>query len=211
MLNLVPEELEHYIAAHSTTESQVLVDLSAETRAKTDAPQMMVGHIQGLFLKLLARAMGARRVLEIGTFTGYSALAFAEGVAEDGEVITCDRSERVTAIARQFWDMSPSGKKIKLLLGDALESVRSVDGPFDIIFIDADKERYIDYWEACVPKLRRGGLVLADNVLRSGTVVAPKEPVDHAVVAFNQHVMNDRRVENVILPIRDGVTMACKL
>lgn len=210
MLNLVPEDLERYIAAHSSAEPEIFGQISRETHASTRDPQMMVGHVEGLLLKLIARAVGARRVLEIGTFTGYSALAFAEGIGDGGEVITCDISEKFTAIARRFWQQSPHGEKITLCLGPALDSVAQLDGPFDIVFIDADKERYIDYWEACLPKVRSGGLVLVDNVLWSGEVLDPLEPQAVAVAAFNTHVAADVRVDKVILPLRDGVTMACK-
>jgi caffeoyl-CoA O-methyltransferase len=210
MLNLVPEDLERYIATHSSAEPEIFEEIARETRASTKDPQMMAGHVQGLMLKLIARATGARRVLEIGTFTGYSALAFAEGIADGGEVITCDVSEKFAAIARRFWQRSPHGKKITLRLGPALDTVSQLDGTFDIVFIDADKERYIDYWEVCLPKVRSGGLVLVDNVLWGGEVLDPVEPLALAVAAFNEHVAADERVEKVILPVRDGVTLACK-
>ena len=211
MLDLIPERLERYILAHSSPESALFQKMATETHKETEAPEMMVGPVQGLFLKLIARSIGARRVLEIGTFTGYSALKFAEGVGEDGEVITCDIDEKFTAIAQRFWEQSPHGAKITLRMGPALDTIANLNGPFDLIFIDADKERYIDYWEACLPKLRSGGLVLADNVLWRGEVLDPQEPVARAVAAFNTHVAADARVDNVILPLRDGITMACKL
>jgi caffeoyl-CoA O-methyltransferase len=211
MLELVPKAIEHYATDHSTPESIIFKSLTETTRADCDSPQMLVGPIEGRFLKLIVKATAARRVLEIGTFTGYSALMMAEGMPEGGELITCDISRVSTAIARSYWDKSPHGNKITLRLGRALETIGSIDGPFDVVFIDADKRNYIAYWDACVPKVRRGGVILADNVLWSGRVLDPQDEDDHALVAFNAHVRNDNRVETVMLPIRDGVTMSVKL
>jgi caffeoyl-CoA O-methyltransferase len=172
---------------------------------------MLVGPTEGTFLSLIARSISARNVLEIGTFTGYSALKFAEGVPEDGEVVTCDIDADTTAIAKRNWDKSPHGKKIRLEIGPAIQTIEKLPGPFDLVFIDADKGNYINYWEACVPKVRAGGVILADNVLWSGRVLDPQKPDDHALAAFNRHALADDRVSVVMLPIRDGVTMACKL
>lgn len=211
MLSLLPEAIDRYILDHSTPEPALFSALALETHEKTDAPQMLAGPVQGHFLKLLAKAMNATRVFEIGTFTGYSALMLAEGVAPGGEVITCDTSHECTDIARRYWAQSPHGKKVTLHVGRALDVLERIEGPFDLVFVDADKENYIAYWEACLPKLRRGGVMLADNVLWSGRVLDPKERSDHALVAFNEHVRNDNRVETVMLSVRDGLTMACKL
>jgi caffeoyl-CoA O-methyltransferase len=210
MVSFVPENIEAYASAHSTPEPGVFSELASATRAKTTQPQMMVGHIEGLLLKLLVRMAGAKRVLEIGTFTGYSALALAEGLPDDGVVVTCDVDPQATAIARSFWEQSPHGRKITLKLAPALDTIATLDGPLDLVFIDADKKNYIRYWEACLPKVRSGGALLADNVLWSGRVLEPKDPDDHALAAFNQHVLRDPRVELVMLPIRDGVTIAVK-
>jgi caffeoyl-CoA O-methyltransferase len=211
MLSFLPESIERYTVEHSTPESGLFQRLAQRTAEATDAPQMQIGPTVGLVLKLLARSLQARRVLEIGTFTGYSALMIAEGVVEGGEVITCDLSRSYTAIAREYWDQSPHGKKITLRLGRALETIREVEGPLDMVFIDADKESYIAYWDACVPKVRSGGMLLADNVLWSGRVLDPKEPTDHALAAFNTHVRSDPRVDVVMLAIRDGITIASKI
>ena len=211
MLSFIPEELDNYVTAHCTPESALPRELATETRDSTDQPQMMVGNIEGLFLRTLVRATGARRVLEIGTFTGYSALAMAEGLPDDGTLITCDIDPAATAIARRYWGQSPHGGKIDLRLGPALETIQGIDGPLDLVFIDADKAGYIDYWEAVLPKVRKAGLVVADNVLWSGRVVAPDDPDARALAAFNDHVAADGRVEQVVLPVRDGITVATVL
>jgi caffeoyl-CoA O-methyltransferase len=134
----------------------------------------------------------------------------AEGLGDDGQLITCEIDSRSAAMAREYWAQSPHGGKITLALGNALETLETLEGPFDLVFIDADKQSYVAYWEACVPLVRSGGLILVDNVLWSGRVLDPKEPDDHALVAFNRHVREDSRVETVMLTIRDGITMACK-
>lgn len=217
MLSFLPqgfkkfEELEHYLVSHSSPETTLHANLAAETREKTRDPRMMVGHLEGALLRMLVRLARARRVLEIGTFTGYSALAIAEGLPDDGQVITCDIDTVTTAIAQKYWNKSPHGHKIKLEIGPALDTIKGLSGTFDMVFIDADKRSYVAYWDACLPKVRKGGLVVADNVLWSGRVLDPKEEDDHAIVAFNQHVADDPRVEKVMLPLRDGITLASKL
>ena len=207
----ISDEIEAYADARSTPESALCRELAEETRAKATNPQMMIGNTEGLFLRALVRATGARRVLEIGTFTGYSALAMAGGLPEDGKLITCDIDPESTAIARAFWARSPYGARIELRLGPALDTIGGLDGPFDLAFIDADKGGYIDYWEAIVPIVRKGGVIVADNVLWSGRVLDPQEPDDKALAAFNKHVAADERVEQVMLPVRDGITVATVL
>jgi len=211
MVSFIPEDLDNYVTAHSSPEAKVFSELADETRQKTDNAQMMVGHTEGLLLRSLVRATGALRVLEIGTFTGYSALAMAAGMPDDGLVVTCDIDPDATAIARSYWAKSPHGSKIDLRLGPALETIGQLDGPLDLVFIDADKERYSDYWEAVVPKVREGGVIVTDNVLWSGRVLAPEDPESVAIAEFNDMVVGDRRVEVVMLPVRDGVSLAVKL
>jgi predicted O-methyltransferase YrrM len=210
VISFVPENIQAYADAHSSPEAPLYKELAAETRASTTQPQMMVGHCEGLLLKLIVRMIAARRVLEIGTFTGYSALAMAEGLPDGGEIVTCDIDPKATAIATKYWNRSPHGKKIVLRLGPALDTIAALAGPIDLVFIDADKTNYIHYWDACLPKVRAGGVILADNVLWSGEVLAPKEADARALAAFNEHIARDPRVEHVMLPIRDGITIAVK-
>jgi caffeoyl-CoA O-methyltransferase len=210
MLDIVSEEIRRYCDANTTADSPASEGIAHETHARTLRAQMLVGREEGTFLTLIARSTGARRIVEIGTFTGYSALKLAEGLPADGEVITCDVNAETTAIAKKFWAMSPHGHKIKLKLGPALETLETLSGPFDVVFVDADKSNYINYWEACVPKLRTGGVILVDNVLWSGRVLKPSEEDDFAIAAFNSHAARDGRVDRVMLTMRDGILMACK-
>lgn len=213
MVSLLDEDLERYVAAHTTPEDELFARLRRETEAGLEQPQMQVGPVEGRFLRLLVMISGARRVLEIGTFSGYSALALASGLPEDGELLTLDVDPKATAVARRFFDESPWGHKIRLRLGPALATLRQLAAGgdrFDLVFIDADKESYVDYWEAVVPLVPPGGLILADNTLWSGRVLAPEEATDHAVVAFNARVRGDPRVEHVLLSIRDGLMLARK-
>lgn len=210
MLTLVLNPIEEYSSAHSTRESKLLEDLRNETLLKTKKPNFMIGHPLGAFLKLLVKVSCAKRILEIGTFTGYSALSMASGLPEDGELITLDIDPYTQDIAKYYFYLSPHGKKIKPVLGNALESLKSIYGLFDMVFIDADKPNYINYWELCVPKVKTSGLILADNVLWSGRVLNPKNENDIALDSFNKHVLSDNRVEVVMLTIRDGLTLAYK-
>jgi caffeoyl-CoA O-methyltransferase len=167
---LVPEAIENYAHDHTSAESDLFVRLRDETYAKMRAPQMQVGRVEGGFLKMLARLTRARRILEIGMFTGYSALMMAEGMAEDGRIITCDVDPKAEEMARRYFAESPYGHKIEVRMGPALETIKNLSGPFDMIFIDADKSNYTNYYEATLPLLRTGGLIVADNVLWSGEV-----------------------------------------
>lgn len=210
MKPFIPDAIEDYAVRHSSPESTLFKALAKRTYAETRYPQMQVGHIEGSFLRFLVRVSGAKRVLEIGTFTGYSALAMAEALPKGGRLITCDIDPENTRIARDAWAKSPHGKKIQLMLGPAEETLKKLKGPFDFVFIDADKPNYINYWELCMPKVRKGGVIAADNVLWSGRVLNPKEESDHAIVRFNRHVIKDVRVEPLMLPVRDGITLALK-
>jgi len=211
MIKFIKDDIARYCRDHTTAESALVAKLERETHDSTDDPGMLVGRVEGTFLKLLVRMTNARRVLEIGTFTGYSALMMAEALPDDGRLITCDVDGETTRIARRYWSACPHGSKIELKLGPALDTLRELDGPFDLVFIDADKENYNGYWDACVPKVRPGGVIAADNVLWSGRVLDPKKESDRALAAFNERVRNDPRVEAAMLTVRDGVTVACKL
>jgi len=211
MPDIVPEAIEAYIDSHTSERTAIFHDLERETREKMAAFTMQVGKVEGGFLKMLAQITRAKRVLEVGTFTGYSALCFAEGLPDDGTMITCDIDPEATSMAKKYWAQSPHGKKIELRLGPAIETIASLDAPFDLVFLDADKQNYINYYEAAFPKVPAGGLIVADNVLWSGRVVNPTDELDIAVDRFNKHVRNDARVECVMLSVRDGITLARKL
>ena len=209
-LTLVPEAIEEYASAHTEPASPLFEQLRNETYAKMEMPQMQVGPIEGTFLRLVVRLARAKRVLEIGMFTGYSTLMMAEGLPEDGELITCEINPKAEEVARRYFAKSPHGKKIKIRMGPALQTIESLTGPLDMVFIDADKENYPRYYDAVLPLLRAGGLIVADNVLWSGRVLKPKDQTDRAIVAFNEKVVKDTRVEKVMLTVRDGITLALK-
>lgn len=210
MKAFVAPEIEAYLTEHTRAPAPLFEELRERTYAEVPSPQMQVGRVEGALLRILVAAIGARRVLEIGTFTGFSALSMAESLPDDGELITCDIDPKATAVAREFFDRSPHGKKIRLVLGSALETLRTLKGPFDMAFLDADKESYPDYYEAVMPLLRPGGLILGDNTLWSGEVLDPKTPSAKAIAAFNQRITTDPRVDNVLLPVRDGIMVARK-
>ncbi len=209
-LTLVPPEIEEYAQAHTERPAPLFDDLREKTYAQMNSPQMQVGPLEGSFLRLLVKLARARRVLELGTFTGYSALMMAEGLPDDGELITCDIDQNAEAVAREFFARSPHGRKIQLRMGPALETLKALEGPFDLAFIDADKGNYSAYYDAVVPLLRPGGLLVADNTLWSGRVLHPESENDHALVAFNAKVAADTRVEKVLLTVRDGMMLALK-
>jgi len=208
MAYLVDDALEQYALDHTSAAHPIYAALREETFAQMEMARMQVGHLEGSLLTLLARLTNARRAVEVGTFTGYSALAIAEGLADDGQLITCDRDPVATEVAKRYFAQAPWGQRIELRMGAALETLATLEGPFDLAFLDAAKEEYIDYWELLLPKLRPGGLIIADNVLWSGRVLSPESRSDKAIVRFNEHVRNDARVEAVMLTVRDGVTLA---
>ena len=211
---LVAPEIEQYAHDHTSPRSPLFDELREVTYGSMASPGMQVGRVEGTLLKTLVAIMGARRVLEVGTFTGFSALCMAEALPDDGLLITCDVDPKAATVAQSFFDRSPHGKKISLRLGPAVDTLRARphDPPVDLVFLDADKERYLDYYELALPRLRRGGLLVADNTLWSGHVLAPRdEETDRAIVAYNRRVAEDPRVENVLLSVRDGIMVARKL
>ena len=208
-LTLVPDEIDAYAAAHTTPLPPLIAELIATTEKETGAlAGMLSGQLVGTLLQTLIFATGAKRVLEIGMFTGFSAQMMAAALPADGKLITCDINPKTIAIAKSFFERSPDGHKIEVCEGPALETIASLAGTqFDFVFIDANKGDYINYYEAALPLLAPNGIIAVDNVLWSGKVLDPKQPDDHAIVAFNEHVQHDARVANVILTIRDGVML----
>ena len=209
-MTLVPEAIDAYAAEHSEPVAPLFEALREETYASMQSPGMQVGRLEGNFLRLLVKLSGAKRALEIGMFTGYSGLMIASGLPEDGTLITCDIDPKAEAIARRAFAKSPVGHKIEIRMGPALKTIATLKGPLDFVFIDADKENYLAYFEAVLPLLKTGGLLVADNTLWSGKVLSPQSTSDHAIVAFNDAVANDRRVDKVLLTVRDGMTLAVK-
>jgi caffeoyl-CoA O-methyltransferase len=212
MKPIVSPEIEAYCAAHSSASSSLLAELYDYTTRNIPNAQMLVGPWEAAFLQTLVRISGARLVLEIGTFTGYSALAVAEALPADGKIITCEVDDKHAAIARTFFTRSDHAHKIELRFGPALKTLQTLplEPAFDLVFVDADKENYLKYYEAVLPRLKNGGLILADNVLWSGRVLAPNAETDYAIVAFNAAVRADTRVRCVMVPIRDGVSVIQK-
>ena len=211
LLTLVPEPIERYAMAHTTPLPPLLEELIAVTEEQLGGQaRMLSGQMEGTLLQTLVAALGARRVLEIGTFTGFSAQMMAAALPADGALITCDVDPKAIAIARTFFERSPHGHKITLREGPALETMRSLEPGFDLVFIDADKENYINYYEEALRLLSPNGLIAVDNVLWSGRVLDPKEESDRAIVAFNEHVAADDRVSQVVLTVRDGLMLVRK-
>jgi caffeoyl-CoA O-methyltransferase len=212
-MTIVPPEIEQYAHDHTSPRPSLFDELRERTYASMASPHMQVGRVEGALLKLLCSLVGARRVVEVGTFTGYSTLCMAEALPDDGEIVTCDLDPKAVAVAQSFFDRSPHGAKIRARLGDAMDTLRALppDPPLDLVFLDADKERYPEYYELLLPRLRRGGLLIADNTLWSGKVLAPSAATDRAIVRFNAMVAEDPRVENVLLSVRDGIMIARKL
>jgi caffeoyl-CoA O-methyltransferase len=207
-VNLIDPKVDEYAEAHTTPSGELFERLAAETREKTTAPQMMVGGVEGRFLEFLVRLIGAKIVLELGTFTGYSSLCMARGLPPGGRVITCDVNPETTAIARRYAEEAGLADRIEYRLGPGVETIAQLDGPFDLVFIDADKPGYRDYYEAVLPKLADGGLIVADNALRDGHVL--DEDADEPMKTFNDHVRSDSRVECVLLTVRDGMLLVMK-
>jgi predicted O-methyltransferase YrrM len=212
----LPTELADYVRSVSVRESDVLRRLREETEARPDA-SMLTSPEQAQFLALLARILGARRCLEIGVYTGYTTIRLAEALPDDGSVVACDVSEPLTAIARRYWREAGVEHKIDLRIAPALETIdrlleQGQVGSFDLVYIDADKTGYLDYFERSLRLLRKGGVIAADNVLRRGYVVDPGLYDDEtlAVRAFNEQVRDDDRVVSTLLPMRDGLTLALK-
>ena len=204
-------DLHNYVYQHSSPEEEILKELHQVTKKKfPQAIRMISGHVETSLIRILLKISKAKKVLEIGTFTGYSALAMALALPEDGQVITLDIDERSTSLAKEFWNKIPAGKKIELKLGPALETIKNLDNDFDLVFIDADKNNYLNYYEAVFSKVKNGGLIVVDNTLWNGEVLDPQDKQAKAIDGLNQKISQDGRVEAVILTVRDGVTIARK-
>ena len=205
---IVNEAVERYALEHSTPDPELFRRLEEETRSTTSAPQMMVGSLEGQFLGWLVRLSGAQQVLEIGTFTGYSSISMALALGDGGRITSLDVNEETTAVASRYAKEAGVVDRIDYRVGDARAELQLLEGPFDLVFIDADKENYVDYYEAALPKLAEDGFVVADNVLWSGRVVeAGGDESTKAIKAFNDHVVADVRVECLMLSVRDGMTL----
>jgi caffeoyl-CoA O-methyltransferase len=207
----LPEKISRYILGHSVRELQILRELRAET-ARLPNAGMQIGADQGQFMALLVQAIGAKRCLEIGTYTGYSALAVALALPQDGSLVCCDINEEWTAIGRRFWEKAGVAHKISLKIAPAMQTLQTLRGPFDFAFIDADKTNYDNYYEACLTMLRSGGIIAVDNTLWSGWVAdAKRRDADTAALRkFNDKLQRDERVAISLLPLGDGVTLALK-
>ncbi|HXV02779.1 MAG TPA: class I SAM-dependent methyltransferase [Gaiellaceae bacterium] len=205
---IVNEDVERYALEHTTPDAEFFRRLEEETRAISDWPQMMVGPLEGQFLGLLVWLSGAQQVLEIGTFTGYSSISMALNLPEGGRIISLDVNEETTAVARRYAKEAGVDDRIDYRVGPALEALEALNGQFDFVFIDADKENYVNYYEAVLPKLAERGFIVADNVLWSGRVVEEGgDESTQAIKAFNEHVSSDDRVESLMLTVRDGMTL----
>ncbi|HEX2504796.1 MAG TPA: class I SAM-dependent methyltransferase [Gaiellaceae bacterium] len=205
---IVNEEVERYALEHSTPDPEFFRRLEEETRATTNAPQMMVGPLEGQFLGWLVRLSRAQNVLEIGTFTGYSSISMALALPYGGRITSLDVNEETTAVARRYADEAGVADRIDYRVGPALDALAELEGPWDLVFIDADKPNYVNYYEAVLPKLVGDGFIVADNVLWSGRVVEDDgEESTQAIKAFNDHVAADERVECLMLTVRDGMTL----
>jgi len=206
---LANEQLEAYIEAHTTPPESHLAALAEETRATLNAPQMLTGTVEGRFLEALVWTARPQLVLELGTYSGYSALAMAAALPPGGRIVTCELSDEHADFAQRHIDASPYADRIELRRGPALDTVAALDGPFDLVFIDADKPNYLNYYEAVVPKLAERGLIAADNTLWSGNVAGEEDQSDAAMAlrAFNDRVRGDDRVYCVMLSVRDGITL----
>ena len=212
-MEFIPSDIDKYCVEHTTPENDLLSKLNRETHAKVLQSRMLSGHLQGRFLSMLSRMIQPKNILEIGTYTGYSALCLAEGLAENGKLITLDVNEELEDFVRNYFKESAFNDKIDFKVGNALQVIPTLPETFDIVFIDADKLNYTHYYDLVFDKVRSGGYIIADNVLWSGKVSNPaandKDTI--AIRAFNKKIQDDTRVENILLPIRDGLMVLRKI
>ena len=210
-MHFISEELENYVAFHSEDEPQLLAELNRETHQKILKPRMLSGHFQGRVLSMISKLIHPKSILEIGTYTGYATLCLAEGLQHGGSIDTIDNNEELYDFQRKYVGKSPYGNQIVQHLGNALEIIPALDKKFDLVFIDADKENYINYFHLILPKMNRGGVILSDNVLWSGKVLETVKDNDKStkiLLEYNQLLKESDKVETVLLPIRDGLTIS---
>lgn len=211
-MDFLEKEIEEYALNHTKPESDLLKKINRETHAKIMMPRMLSGHLQGRVLSMFSHMIKPNYILEIGTYTGYSALCLAEGLCDTGKIITIDINEEIENFVRNFFESSEYKNKIDYRIGNALDIIPTINNEFDIVFIDADKENYATYYDLVFDKVRKGGYIIADNVLWSGKVLLDNAKLDKdtkAIIAYNDKIQNDNRVENILLPVRDGL-MICR-
>ena len=212
-MNFLPEALDNYAVKHTSAEPELLANLTRETFLKVLQPRMLSGHYQGRLLSMISKLVRPERILEIGTYTGYSALCLAEGLIKDGELHTIDINEELTDIQRKYFDLSPYKDQIHTHLGSAIDLIPQMTGEFDLVFIDADKPNYPAYLDLILDKLKPGGILLTDNVLWSGKVIEKVDEDDEstrALLEYNKRVVEDSRLETILLPVRDGLSISRK-
>lgn len=210
-MNFLPEKIDNYVVAHSQQEPKTLQELSKETWQKVLNPRMLSGAFQGRVLSMISKLIQPKKILEIGTYTGYSAICLAEGLSKEGKLITIDKNEELEDLQNKYFEKSGFRNQIEQLSGNALDIIPNLDDKFDLVFIDADKSNYPNYFELIIKKMRSGGIILSDNVLWSGKVVEELDTKDQdtkALLVYNKLLNEDERIETVLLPIRDGLTIS---
>lgn len=210
-MNFLPKEIDDYVVSHSQKEPDMLKELNKETWQKILNPRMLSGGFQGRVLSMISKLISPKNILEIGTYTGYSALCLAEGLKKDGKIITIDKNEELETFAKKYFDRSIFSNNIKQLIGNAIEIIPTLNEKFDLVFIDADKSNYVNYFNLIIDKMNSGGVILSDNVLWSGKVVEEVQEKDFdtkVLLEYNKLLNTDNRIESVLLPIRDGLTIS---
>lgn len=213
-MEFIDQNIENYALAHTTKENELLSELNRNTWLKVLQPRMLSGHLQGRILSLISLLKQPKKILEIGTYTGYSALCLAEGLASGGQLITIDKNEELEDVAKTYIERSDYAQQIEIKIGDAMEIVPQLEHDFDLVFIDADKENYLNYYKALIDSLPSGAIIIADNVLWSGKVIKETAKGDietENIKAFNDFVQEDERVNNILMPVRDGLMIINKL
>jgi predicted O-methyltransferase YrrM len=213
-MDFLNPQIEEYALAHSQDESEILKELNRETYAKVMMPRMLSGHLQGRVLSMLSKMIRPKNILEIGTYTGYSGICLAEGLADDGKLYTIDINEELEKMVRSYFAKAGIDKKVDYRIGNAMQLIPSINAMFDIVFIDADKENYSNYYDLVFDKVNKGGFIIADNVLWSGKVLDNESKMDvdtKAIYNYSKKINTDKRVENLLLPVRDGLMIARKL